>query len=238
MKCNVMGVAFDNVTMAEAIAAAKNMLTEGVHYCVTPNSEIVYEAMRDEALREMINGADLVLPDGAGVVLGAKILGTPLKEKVAGVDFADHLLAVLAETGGKLFLLGSKPGIAEMAAAEMQRRHEGLQICGMKDGYFTDDAEAVEAVNEACADVLFVCLGAPKQERFMVAHKNDLNVHLMIGLGGSLDAFAGTVKRAPKWMIACNLEWFYRLLQQPSRLGRMMRLPKFLWATVKARGKG
>ena len=232
-----MGVAVDNVTMDEAVAAAKDMLRGGTHYIVTPNSEIVYEAMRDAMLRDILNGADLVLPDGAGVVLGSKILGTPLKAKVAGVDFADRLLAVLAETGGKLFLLGSKPGVAEQAAAEMQRRHAGLCVCGTKDGYFSDDREAIDAVNKAGADVLFVCLGAPKQERFMDAYKNELNVRLMIGLGGSLDAFAGTVKRAPKWMIACNLEWFYRLLKQPSRLGRMMRLPKFLWATVLARGK-
>ena len=232
-----MGVAVDNVTMDEAIAAAKGMLASGTHYIVTPNSEIVYEAMRDETLRNILNNADLVLPDGAGVVLGSKILGTPLKAKVAGVDFADRLLAVLAENGGKLFLLGSKPGVAEQAAAEMQRRHAGLCICGMKDGYFSDDREAIDAVNASGADVLFVCLGAPKQERFMDAHRNELNVRLMIGLGGSLDAFAGTVKRAPKWMIHCNLEWFYRLIKQPSRLGRMMRLPKFLWATVLARGK-
>lgn len=234
-----MGVSFDNVTMDEAVSVAEGLLLEPKnHYCVTPNSEIVYEAMRDPSLMELLNGADLVLPDGAGVVLGSKILGSPLKQKVAGVDFADRLLSVLAEKKLRLFLLGGKPGIAEAAAGEMRRRHPGLLISGMKDGYFREDAQAVAAVRDAGADVLFVCLGAPKQERFMKAHAQELPVRLMIGLGGSLDAFAGTVKRAPRWMIACNLEWFYRLLQQPSRLGRMMRLPKFLFAAVARRIKG
>lgn len=236
MKVDVMGVRFDNVTMDEALSIARALLSEdAVSYVVTPNSEIVYEAMADKSLRDLLNGADLVLPDGAGVVLGSKILKTPLKQKVAGVDFADSLLGVLAGTGGRVYLLGSKPGVAELAAQKMLEKHPGLQICGMSDGYFKDERPVIEKVNAAGADVLFVCLGAPKQEKFMAAHKDDLHVRLMIGLGGSLDSFAGTVKRAPKWMIACNLEWFYRLLKEPWRFKRMLRLPKFLWAVVRKR---
>lgn len=236
MKVDVMGVRFDNVTMDEAISTAKVLLSgDGPSYVVTPNSEIVYEAMADEGLRDLLNSADLVLPDGAGVVLGSKILKTPLKQKVAGVDFADRLLGVLAETRGRVYLLGSKPGVAELAAKKMLDQHPGLQICGVADGYFQDEGPVIEAVNAANADVLFVCLGAPKQEKFMAAHQKDLKVQLMIGLGGSLDSFAGTVKRAPKWMIACNLEWFYRLLKEPWRFKRMLRLPKFLWAVVRRR---
>lgn len=236
MKVDVMGVRFDNVTMDEAISTAKVLLSgDGPSYVVTPNSEIVYEAMADEGLRDLLNSADLVLPDGAGVVLGSKILKTPLKQKVAGVDFADRLLGVLAETGGRVYLLGSKPGVAELAARKMLDQHPGLQICGVADGYFQDEGPVIEAVNAANADVLFVCLGAPKQEKFMAAHQKDLKVQLMIGLGGSLDSFAGTVKRAPRWMIACNLEWFYRLLKEPWRFKRMLRLPKFLWAVVRRR---
>lgn len=236
MKVDVMGVRFDNVTMDEAISTAKVLLSgDGPSYVVTPNSEIVYEAMADEGLRDLLNSADLVLPDGAGVVLGSKILKTPLKQKVAGVDFAGRLLGVLAETGGRVYLLGSKPGVAELAAKKMLDQHPGLQICGVADGYFQDEGPVIEAVNAANADVLFVCLGAPKQEKFMAAHQKDLKVQLMIGLGGSLDSFAGTVKRAPRWMIACNLEWFYRLLKEPWRFKRMLRLPKFLWAVVRRR---
>ena len=233
MKKEVMGVSFDNVTMDEALERAKEILAgDRAAYVVTPNAEIVYETMQDPALRDLVNGADLVLPDGAGVVLASKILKDPLKEKVAGVDFADNLLGVLAQTGGSVYLLGSKPGIAELAAEKMLAKHPGLTIAGMADGYFKDEAPVVEKINAVKPDVLFVCLGAPKQERFMVNHQSELQVKLMAGLGGSLDSFAGTVKRAPRWMINCSLEWLYRLIKEPKRFRRMLRLPKFLWAVV------
>ena len=239
MKTDIMGIQFDNVTMDEAIDQAKRILSgRKTCYAVTPNAEIAYEAIHDETLRTLINEADLVLPDGAGVVLASKLLKTPLKQKVAGVDFADRLLGVLATTGKSVYLLGSKPGIAELAAEKMRQKHPGLIICGMHDGYFKDEAPIVEAVNEAAPDVLFVCLGAPKQELFMKAHQMELSCKLMIGLGGSLDSFAGTVKRAPKWMIRCNLEWLYRLIKEPKRFGRMLRLPKYLWAVVCRRIRG
>ena len=230
MKTDIMGIAFDNVTMQEALDKATAILQGNkTCYAVTPNAEIAYEAMKDERLRGLINGADLVLPDGAGVVLASKILKTPLKQKVAGVDFADGLLGLLAESGKSVYLLGSKPGVAELAAEKMREKHPGLIICGMHDGYFKDEAPVIEAANAAKPDVLFVCLGAPKQE---------LTCRLMIGLGGSLDSFAGTVKRAPKWIIAANLEWLYRLYKEPKRFGRMLRLPKYLWAVVCKRIRG
>ena len=238
MKTNVLGVQYDNVTMAEALDTARALLQRPeASYCVTPNAEMAYEALQDESFRAILNGASLVLPDGAGVVLGAKILKTPLKEKVAGIDFAANLLGVLEETGGRLYLLGGKPGIAEQAAENMKKTHPKLCICGTADGYFKDEAPVIARINEARADVVFVCLGAPKQECFMHDHRAELNVRLMIGLGGSLDGFAGTVRRAPKWMIRLQLEWLYRLLREPSRIGRMMRLPKFVFAAWRARGK-
>ena len=199
MKTNVLGVQYDNVTMAEALDTARALLQRPeASYCVTPNAEMAYEALHDESFRAILNEASLVLPDGAGVVLGAKILRTPLKEKVAGIDFAANLLGVLEETGGRLYLLGGKPGIAEQAAENMKKTHPKLCICGTADGYFKDEAPV---------------------------------------LGGSLDGFAGTVRRAPKWMIRLQLEWLYRLLREPSRIGRMMRLPKFVFAAWRARGK-
>ena len=239
MKTDIMGIEFDNVTMQEAVEQARQMLA-GTRACyvVTPNAEIAYEALHDETLRELLNGASLVLPDGAGVVLASKILKTPLKQKVAGVDFADNLLGVLAESGKSVYLLGSKPGIAEMAAEKMTEKHPGLNICGMGDGYFKDEYPVIEKINACSPDVLFVCLGAPKQEIFMKAHQQELQVKLMIGLGGSLDAFAGTVKRAPKWMIRLSLEWLYRLIREPKRFKRMLRLPKYLWAVVCKRIRG
>lgn len=239
MKTEVLGVQYDNVTMEEALGIARGILAgEETVYCVTPNAEMAYDALKDPGFCALLNGAGLVLPDGAGVVLAAKLLRTPLKQKVAGVEFAQQLLGLLEETGGRLYLLGSKPGVAEMAAERMLERHPRLCICGMADGYFKDEAEAVAKINAAEADAVFVCLGAPKQEQFMRRHCGALSAKLLIGLGGTLDSIAGTVKRAPRWMIRLQLEWLYRLIRQPRRFKRMLRLPKYVWAALKKRMKG
>lgn len=239
MKTDIMGLQFDNITMEEALDAAKALL-QGEHAArvVTPNAEIAYEALHDENTRTLLNSAELMLPDGAGVVLASKILKTPLKQKVAGVDFADGLLGVLETTGQSLYLLGSKPGIGELAAQKMMQKHPRLRIAGIADGYFQDEAPVIDKINASGADALFVCLGAPKQEQFMARHQKALHVKLMAGLGGTLDSFAGTVKRAPKWMIRLNLEWLYRLIKEPKRFKRMLRLPKYLWAVVCKRIRG
>ena len=238
LKIDVMGVKFDNLTKREFIAKAEQIIRSGEKgYCVTPNAEIVYEAIHDEAFRDLLNNASLVLPDGAGVILGAKILGTPIREKVAGIEFGDALCGSLAQMGGSAYLLGSKPGVAEAAAENLKTKHPGLNICGTADGYFKDEAAVVEKINAANPDVLFVCLGAPKQEKFMKNHIQELNAKLMLGLGGSLDGYAGIAKRAPRWMINLNLEWLYRLIKEPKRLGRMMRLPKFVLICFKEKGR-
>ena len=239
MRIDIMGVPFDNVTMSEALDRAEALMeAPGCALCVTPNSEIVYETLFDENLRRILAEADLVLPDGAGVVLAGKILKTPLKEKVAGIEFGTGLMERLAETDRTVFFLGGKPGVAEQAAENMTRRFPGLKICGTRDGYFQEEGPVIEMINEASPDLLFVCIGAPKQELFMDRHRNELKVSLAAGLGGSLDGFAGTVKRAPRWMIRCNLEWLYRLFKEPWRLGRMMRLPKFILRVLARRMKG
>ena len=229
MKTDIMGITFDNVTMQQALERAGEILAgDKTCYAVTPNAEIAYEALRDESLRALLNEADLVLPDVAGVVLASKLLKTPLKQKVAGVDFADGLLGLLAESGRSVYLLGSKPGVAELAAEKMREKHPGLIICGMHDGYFKDEAPVIEAVNAAKPDVLFVCLGAPKQELWMEKNGPATGARLLCGLGGSMDVFAGTVERAPKFWSDHGLEWFYRLCKEPKRVGRMLRLPLFL----------
>ena len=239
MKIDVMGLKFDSMTMDEALSRAEALLRgDKAAYVVTPNAEIAYEALHDGQLREMLNGADLMLPDGAGVVLASKLLRTPVKQKVAGVDFAAGLLGILERNGQSLYLLGGKPGIGELAAQKMLEAHPQLRIAGIADGYFQDEAPVIAKINASGADALFVCLGAPKQERFMVQHRQELHVQLMAGLGGSLDAFAGTVQRAPAWMIRLNLEWLYRLIREPKRFRRMLRLPKYLWAVMLKRIRG
>ena len=239
-KIDVLGLSYDNVTMDEALTLGTELLhgTKAA-VVVTPNAEIAYDATKDKDFCAMLNRADVVLPDGAGVVKAAKILGTPLKQKVAGIDFATQMLQVFDREGTKLYLLGSKPGVAEQAAEKMKQLAPGLDICGTADGYFTDEAPVIEKINASGAQALFVCLGAPKQEHFMFDHQGEFtSVRLMAGLGGSLDGFAGTVKRAPKWMIKLQLEWLYRLIKEPKRFKRMLRLPKFILAAYANRKKG
>ena len=234
-----MGVQFDNVTMQQALAMAQTLLERpGANYCVTPNAEIVYEAMHDAAFAQLINGAALVLPDGAGVVKAARILGTPLQQKVAGIDFAAALLDVLAAQGKRLYLLGSKPGVAEQAGENLKKRYPDLLLCGTHDGYFDNEAPVVRAVSQAAPDLLFVCLGAPKQEKWMARWGALTGAKLAIGLGGALDVFAGNVDRAPEKWRRMGLEWAYRLSREPKRIGRMAKLPLVLTRSLGARLRG
>lgn len=229
MRINVLGVGFDNVTMGEAVDRGMELLhSPGTHYVVTPNPEIVEICRENLAARQAVNAADLVLPDGIGVVKGAGMLGTPLKEKVPGIEFAAGLMERMAAEGLSLYLLGAKPGVAEKAAKKLQAQHPGLRIAGTRDGYFQEDAPVVEAIRESGADVVFVCLGAPKQEKWMKKNGEATGAKLLLGIGGALDVFSGEVKRAPRAFQKLGLEWFYRLITNPSRAGRMMKLPLFL----------
>lgn len=229
MRVDVLGVSFDNVTMDEAVARGMELVCgEGTHYVVTPNPEIVEVCRENPAARDAVNGADLVLPDGVGVVKGAAMLGTPLKEKTPGIEFAAGLMGKMAQQGKSLYLLGAKPGVAELAGQRLVQRYPGLRIAGTHDGYFKEDGPVVDAIRQSGADVVFVCLGAPKQELWMAKNGPATGAHLLCGLGGSLDVFAGVVARAPKFWSDYGLEWFYRLCKEPRRIGRMMKLPLFL----------
>ena len=229
MRINVLGVGFDNMTVEQAVAEGVRLMdTPGAHYAVTPNPEIVEVCREDPEAMKAVNGADLVLADGIGVIYGAKMLGTPLKGRVTGIGFAQELMARMAENGKSLYLLGAKPGVAEKAAENLRRQYSGLRIAGTHDGYFQEDAPIIEAIRNGGADVVFVCLGAPKQEKWMQKNGEATGAHLLVGLGGCLDVFSGEVQRAPEVFQKLGLEWLHRLIKNPSRIGRMMKLPLFL----------
>jgi len=237
-KINVRGLAFDNLTVEETLEALLTRLHNGEQTALfTPNAEIVQACVDDPSLFPVIGSADLLIPDGIGVIKAAKILGNPLKEKVAGVVVGEKLVeALAAEKTFSLFLLGGKPGVAGIAAQKLTEKYPGLKIAGLHDGYFKKDGDENEAVlaeiRASSADVLYVCLGAPKQEKWIYANRAALpDVKILAGLGGSVDIYAGTAKRAPKIFIKLGLEWFYRLLKEPKRIGRMMNLPKFYFGT-------
>lgn len=236
-KIDVRGVSFDNVTLAEATGRLRASVRGGIRETVfTPNSEIVQSCIDEPALFGVVNAATLIIPDGIGVVKASRILGTPLKGKVAGVDLGCSVIAFAAEDGLPVYLLGGKPGVAETAAQKLCEAHPGLAVAGTHDGYFAKSGPetdaVVNAVNASGARILFVCLGAPTQEKWIVENRDRMpGICVLLGLGGSLDVYAGTVKRAPKIFIRLGLEWFYRLLKEPRRIGRMMRLPKFYFGT-------
>ena len=235
MKTNILDIQFDNLTREEARQAGAALLhSSDFHYAVTPNPEFILTADKDLEFQKILNQADLVLPDGIGVVYSAKILGTPLKERVAGFDFACDMLDVLDEMGGRLYLLGSKPGVAEEAGRRILEQHPHIVLCGTHDGYFQDSDPVAHEVAQAQPDLLFVCLGAPKQEKWIARFGLLTGAKLAIGLGGALDVFAGNVERAPEQWQKLGMEWAYRLVKEPRRIGRMAKLPLVL---VKAAGR-
>lgn len=239
MRREILGVGVDVLTMDEALARADILSRErrGAYVC-TPNPEMVWACRKDERLRLAVNGADMALADGVGVVWAARVLGQELPERVTGADFAQGLLDGLK---GSLFLLGGRPGVAQRAAENIGRRWPGIRLVGCCDGYFEDEAGVFERVRQARPDVLLVCMGTPRQELLMQRWAGREEIGLMAGLGGTLDLLAGDVRRAPAFYQKYKLEWLYRLGQQPRRILRLGRLPLFVLAVWKQRithGKG
>ena len=235
-KVNILGVNVSSLTFAQALERAENLVkTEGVSMIFTPNPEIIMCAREDRELCEILNNADMCTADGIGVVYGAKLLGTPVPERVAGFDLTCALLERIAKTGDGVFLFGAKPGVAETAKEKLEEKYPGIVVSGTRNGYFKpeEDEEIVDEINNSGAKLLLVCLGAPKQEKWIAMHKDKLKVNLCMGVGGTLDVLAGTAKRAPEIFIKLNLEWLYRIAKNPSRIGRFMALPKFVIEVLK-----
>ncbi|WHH60705.1 WecB/TagA/CpsF family glycosyltransferase [Petroclostridium sp. X23] len=236
---DILGVHIDFVTLAQAEEKIWRFLKEDkLHMVFTPNSEMIMVAMNDPKLQEVLNAANLKTADGIGVVHASKILGKPLKERVAGFDLAKRIVEKLPQTGHSLYLLGGAPGIAETAKQNLEKQYTGIKIVGLHDGYFDvqEEQRIIREINTLKPDIVFVCLGMSKQEKWIYDHRNELKTKLCMGIGGSLDVFAGKAQRAPDIFIKFGLEWFYRLIKEPWRYKRMMALPKFA-VTVFLKGK-
>lgn len=239
---DILGVPFSTMTMDETIRYMMNELEkEHAHtfQVVTANPEIVMCAKKDPGFKETLLEADLITPDGIGVVKASAMLGTPLKERVAGFDLMSDLMAALSKENKKvsIFLLGAKPHVVERAAKTLTERYMAVTIVGMQDGYFKQEQEEeiVARIQEAKPDLLLVALGFPRQENFIQNNKHRLNTKVAVGVGGSLDVWAGEVKRAPKWIQAIHLEWFYRLCSNPTRWRRQLVLAEFLKEVVRSK---
>lgn len=242
-KIDLANILIDNITLKESLKKLEEFIASNKpHLIVTPNPEIIVRAQDDPELKQIINNADLRLPDGISMVVVSKILGKPLKERVTGIDFLLASCKLAAEKGWKIFLLGSAPGIAEKAGQNLIAKFPGLKIVGTHHGYFSDDSEIITKLKEAKPDIVFVGLGAGRQEKWLAKNikglacgelcRAGIGTRVGVGIGGSLDVIAGIKKRAPKWIQALYIEWLYRLFTEPQRWKRQLALPKFLWLTL------
>ena len=230
-KVDILGVNVDSLTMQEAVEQVEKYIEERNPVLIaTANAEMLMRATYDEELKEILNGAAMVTPDGAGTVWAAHHLGFAMPERVAGYDLAQQLMAEAAQRGQKIFFFGSAPGVAEKAKAKAEQLYPGIEICGVRNGYFKEEDEPaiIEEIKAAQPDILLVALGVPKQEKWLWKYKDELGVPVSIGVGGTLDVMAGVMKRAPRWMQKAKLEWLFRGMLQPKRAGRLMALPKFV----------
>ena len=238
-RVTLFGCNIDNVSMEETLERVEGFVRSGrPHQHVVVNVDKLVKASRDADLRRIINECDLVNVDGMPVVWASRLLGKPLKERVAGIDLFEALMRRAAQKGWRVFLLGARPDVVREVAATYAGRYPGLVLAGVHDGYWQGgDAEAqvVRQVRESRADLLFVAISSPKKEQFLGLYQAEMRIPFAMGVGGSFDVVIGRVKRAPAWMQVAGLEWFYRFLQEPRRMFRRYFIDDmaFLWLLIK-----
>jgi len=225
----ILGVRVDNLTMEEALEKIEGFLEDGQqHYIVTPNPEFLIEAQKDEEFRTILNQADLAMADGIGLIFASRFLGQPIKERVAGTDLMEQICQRASQKKWPVFLLGGEEGTAEKAAENLRKKYKGLeaQILGT----------VPKGQSLRRPAILFVALGAPKQERWIVENLEKMPaIKLAMGVGGAFDFMAGRVRRAPKFLQASGLEWFWRGMLQPWRVRRISKaVIKFPYLVIKS----
>lgn len=230
---SLLGVSMVPRTPSQALAAGLDLLERpGTHLCCTPNPKLLTLAARDPALRRMLNRCDLLLADGVGVSFAARLTGQGPLPRCPGIDFAASLAQAAGRKGMRIFLLGGRPGVAQAAGAALLARCPGLVLAGTRDGYFSDPADVARTISETHPQLVLVCLGCPLQERWMEQYGPSTGANLLIGLGGTLDVWAGRLVRAPRVWQRLGLEWLWRGLHQPRRMLDWWRLPLFLWQAL------
>lgn len=223
-RISLMGCNIDNLSMEETLLKIERLIASGLaHQHVVVNVDKLVKASRNPELRRIINECSLVNVDGMPVVWASRILGKPLKERVAGVDLFEALMPRAAEKGWRVFLLGAREEVVCAVAAMYQNRYPELQLAGWNHGFWqgeTEEAQVVERIRVSRADVLFVAISSPKKEEFLGRYQTAMQIPFAMGVGGTFDVAIGKVKRAPRWMQRGGLEWFYRFLQEPRRMFR------------------
>ena len=227
----IVGVNIDNTTIDEASKKLEDFLgEEDLSMVFTPNSEILVDAVKDPYFTQVLNSGNLVIPDGIGVVIASKFYGIPIKERVTGYDLMCKLIEIAHNKDKSIYFIGGKEGVAEEAALNIIQKYEDIKILGWHNGYFDEEEEEIIINNiiELKPDIIFVALGAPRQEKWIYENRHKLTAKIAMGVGGSIDVLAGRVKRAPAFYQKAGLEWFYRLIKEPRRFLRILKLPKFI----------
>ncbi|UOQ50284.1 WecB/TagA/CpsF family glycosyltransferase [Gracilibacillus caseinilyticus] len=228
-KETILGVQVSKETYSSITDKLFNLMgTSDQAFIVAVNPEKIMKAAEDPELKDLINAADYQIPDGIGILIASRLQKGSVRDRITGIDLMQTLVAEAEKREKKIFLYGGKPGVADKAAAQIQLDHPKINIAGTINGYEKDEEKIIETINAANPDILFVALGSPKQEEWIKANKQRLNVSVFQGVGGSFDVIAGNIKRAPKIFIKFGLEWLYRLLIEPWRIKRQLALPKFL----------
>jgi N-acetylglucosaminyldiphosphoundecaprenol N-acetyl-beta-D-mannosaminyltransferase len=234
----ILGVRIDRISMEQTMERLREFVRSGKpHFVITADASGIVQAQTDAEYRALYDRADLVTPDSAGVLWAARRQGTPLPGRVSGVDLVDRLCAESADFGLRIYFLGAAPGVAELAAERMRLRYPGCHIVGTRHGYFPAESDSVIAqeVAESKPDILFVAMGIPRQEKFILAHQDLIGAKVSMGVGGSFDVFSGKVRRAPIVLQKLHLEWLWRLLQNPSKISKVKLLPEFVWRVWRAK---
>lgn len=238
-RLRILGVPIDAHTFETWLAQVEVWVNEnsGLHHICTVNPEFVMIAQQNPAFYDVLQKADVCLADGAGILLAAKWLGQPLPQRVTGTDSLPKLAELAAQKGWRLFFLGAGPGVAELAAEKLRTTYPGVQISVNAGNPTPEEAEAIiEDINQRGADIVLVAYGAPMQDLWIDQYRGRLpQVKMAMGVGGAFDFVAGIVPRAPQWMQKLYLEWLFRLIRQPSRWKRMLRLPLFVIAVLRYR---
>lgn len=227
-RVNILGTEFDNFTEKQFHElVATDLDNHANKFIVTPNPEIVLSARTNARFSNIVNNADYVIPDGIGIIKGANMLGTPMHERITGFDTMMFLIKQANEKHLKMYLLGAKPEVINASVARIKQEFSNIDLVGYHDGYFQDEGMVAADIQEKSPNIVLVALGSPKQEFFINKYRDRCNA-MWIGIGGSFDVFSGTKKRAPKIIQKLSLEWFYRLVKEPTRIGRMLAIPKYL----------
>jgi N-acetylglucosaminyldiphosphoundecaprenol N-acetyl-beta-D-mannosaminyltransferase len=202
---------------------------------VSGNPEVLYNGMNDgELFAIFTSGSSVIIPDGVGTVLASKIAGNPVEEKIAGIEVMEGIIGRCAKEGQGIYLLGAKEEVVSACAENLKLKYPGLRISGWHNGYFNIDSceDIISDIKEKNPKAIFVAMGSPRQDKFILRYMDELPCRIFMGVGGSFDVFSGNVQRAPRWMINLGMEWLYRVSKEPWRLKRLSSIPKFLTAVL------